>query len=399
VLFDCGSIKLGGRPLDKVVRQVIEDAKDDKDGVSSIDVVVATHRHKDHVSGFDDPAWAEVQVKEVWMPWTENPADSEGSRIRDIQSRLAAQLKARLEVRLAADSSPEEKNRLQYSQIMAANALTNEKAMRTLHHGFAGNPLRRFLPAEEKNSEIKLAVSWFNTPALPGVTVHVLGPSRSEEIIRDLDPPAGQSYLNLPKLQLFEDKVVQDREDFSPFAHQWRMTVEEYKNAYPGLAQSLLDKDRKTFTDGFLVDEAMAAALDQAVNGTSLMLVLQVGTATLLFPGDAQWGTWRQALENQVFRILMEETDFYKVGHHGSHNATPKEFVESVVGKDFWAMVSTCATSQWPEIPKMELLRDIKVKTAKIVRSDLPQEAPREAFTAPSEGVVEAFIPCKPPVA
>jgi beta-lactamase superfamily II metal-dependent hydrolase len=395
VLFDCGSIKLGGRPLDEVVLQVIEDAKDDQDGVPRIDVIVATHRHRDHVSGFDDPAWSGVQVKEVWMPWIEDPTDPQGRRIRDIQSRLAAQLQARLEVRLKADSSPEEKTRLEYSQEMAVNALTNEKAMRTLHQGFGGNPQRRFLPGKENTtSENKLAVAWFKTPALPGVTVHVLGPSRSEETIRDLDPPAGQSYLNLPKLKLFESKVIQVREDSGPFGQQWRMNAEEYQKAYPVLARSLLEPDRQALSTGFLVDEAMAAALDQAVNGTSLMLVLQVGNATLLFPGDAQWGTWRQALENQEFRRLLEETDFYKVGHHGSHNATPVEFIQSLVGEDFWTMVSTCSFSRWPQIPKKELLNAIRKRTDKMVRSDMPLEAPAEAFGVPTEGVIEAFIPC-----
>ena len=390
LLFDCGSIKFGARPLKEVVRQVIEDAKDDRDGVPRLDVIVATHRHRDHVSGFDDPAWAGVQVKEVWMPWTEDPTDTEGRRIRDIQSRLASQLEVQLKARLTAASSQEESAQLEYSLDLALNALTNEKAMRTLHQGFAGNPQRRFLPAkEENNQEKKLATAWFQTPVLPGVTVHVLGPSRSEEIICDLDPPAGQSYL-----KLFESLAIIDGGETSPFGQHWRLQLEEYEKTYPGLAQSLPEADRNTLRRGFNVDEAMAAALDQAVNGTSLMLVLQVGNATLLFPGDAQWGTWRLALENQDFRRLMEETDFYKVGHHGSHNATPVEFIQSVVGKDFWAMVSTCSVSQWPQIPKKKLLDDMRNKTDKIARSDKPQEALASAFAVANHAVIEAIIPC-----
>jgi beta-lactamase superfamily II metal-dependent hydrolase len=390
VLFDCGSIKFGARPIKEVVRQVIEDAKDDRDGVPRLDVIVATHRHRDHVSGFDDPAWAEVQVKEVWMPWTEDPTDPEGRRIRDIQSRLAAQLEVQLKARLAAASSPEESTQLEHSLDLALNALTNEKAMRTLHQGFAGDPQRRFLPAkEENNHEKKLPVAWFKTPVLPGVTVHVLGPSRSEEIIRDLDPPAGQSYL-----KLFESLAIIDGGGPSPFGQHWRLQLEEYEETYPGLAQSLPEDDRNTLRRGFKVDEAMAAALDQAVNGTSLMLVLQVGSATLLFPGDAQWGTWRQALENQDFRRLMEETDFYKVGHHGSHNATPVEFIQSVLGRDFWAMVSTCSVAQWPKIPKKELLDAMRDKTDKVAQSDRPQEARTQAFPVANNAVIEAIIPC-----
>src|ERR1022692_2045823 len=74
VLVDCGSIAGGPRPMEQIVGDIIEDAKD-PDGNSRIDVVVATHRHKDHVSGFANPLWKSVQVKEVWIPWTENPDD------------------------------------------------------------------------------------------------------------------------------------------------------------------------------------------------------------------------------------------------------------------------------------------------------------------------------------
>ena len=62
-----------------IVDRIIEDVTDE-DGVPRIDVVVATHRHKDHVSGFGNAKWNSVEVKEVWMPWTEDPTDEEEER-------------------------------------------------------------------------------------------------------------------------------------------------------------------------------------------------------------------------------------------------------------------------------------------------------------------------------
>ena len=70
---------------------IVEDARDD-DGVSRIDVVVGTHRHQDHVSGFENDVWEQVEVREVWMPWTEDDEDVEGRRILDKQSKKAMQL-------------------------------------------------------------------------------------------------------------------------------------------------------------------------------------------------------------------------------------------------------------------------------------------------------------------
>ena len=55
---------------------------------------------------------------------------------------------------------------------IVANALVlnNADAMKTLHSGFAGRPERRFLPVKEAGSRL------LQTPVLPGVRIHVLGP-------------------------------------------------------------------------------------------------------------------------------------------------------------------------------------------------------------------------------
>jgi hypothetical protein len=86
---------------------------------------------------------------------------------------------------------------------------------------------------------------------------------------------------------------------------------------------------------------AVAVALDKAVNGTNLLLMFQVKKAHLLLSGDAQWGTWHAALEDPQWRELLTKTTFHKVGHHGSHNASPKDLVDNVLGEGVCEMVST----------------------------------------------------------
>jgi hypothetical protein len=193
ILFDCGTIKTGPRTIEDVVRDVIEEARD-PDRKPRIDVIVATHRHRDHVSGFADPLWKTVEVQEVWMPWTEDPDDPEAEKIRHSQYRAASALDSNIKQRidrLKAANPPQENARLTMISELAANALSNVEAMQTLHEGFAGRPKRRFFPAEGPGDRV------FESSALPGVSVHVLGPSRDEKMIRDMDPPAGQSYLQL----------------------------------------------------------------------------------------------------------------------------------------------------------------------------------------------------------
>ena len=53
-----------------------------------------------------------------------------------------------------------------------------------------------------------------------------------------------------------------------------------------------------------------------------------IGRTRLLFPGDAQIENWQYALKlsprSKAIRKTLATVDLYKVGHHGSRNATPK---------------------------------------------------------------------------
>lgn len=74
ILIDCGSFgslpsKPGGgrgakkQTIEEIAGAVIDDlAEDEPGGVPRADVVVVTHRHKDHISGFVHPRWATVKV-------------------------------------------------------------------------------------------------------------------------------------------------------------------------------------------------------------------------------------------------------------------------------------------------------------------------------------------------
>jgi hypothetical protein len=53
-----------------------------------------------------------------------------------------------------------------------------------------------------------------------------------------------------------------------------------------------------------------------------VVLLIAAGARTLLFPGDAQIESWEYALPK--YRRYLTDVDLYKVGHHGSLNATPK---------------------------------------------------------------------------
>ncbi|MBI5258899.1 MAG: hypothetical protein HY855_20510 [Burkholderiales bacterium] len=381
ILFDCGSIEASpaGGAMGGIVRRIIADATD-ADGVPRIDVVVATHRHKDHVAGFADPAWAGVQVREVWLPWTEHPSDAEARRIREVQSKLALGLNQALAAAPVAVGA-EAQRQFDLSRDVVANALmlSNDAAMRTLHSGFAGTPLRRFFPEQDAQH---LPVRLVQTPALPGVKVHVMGPSRDPRVIRDMDPPKGQGYLRAraaaPRVE--DGNVVTIR----PFAPEFLAEG----GAVPWqLSAAELDLIHQA---GAMDELAVAVALDKAVNGTSLVLLLDVAGTLLLFPGDAQWGTWMNILDDAQWSDLLRRVAFYKIGHHGSHNATPPNFVRTLMPRGCCAMASTLTRAIWQFIPKQELLTDLLAHGAQVARSDLPP--PGGPVFRIDTGVLEAHV-------
>lgn len=389
VLVDCGSHTAGypsakWKPED-VVLQLIADVTDEKRG-AAIDVVVASHRHQDHVSGFRSPLWKGVTVGEVWMPWTENPNDPRATEIRDRQSRLALGLNLAFKQQ-AFDNRWMSSDVKQSLQSIAGNSLTNEAAMRTLHRGFAGRPSRKFLASRRKALTIA---------GCPGLAVHVLGPSREESVIRDMDPPTGQSYLRFiaPALDGGATASPTSRHteyrSTGPFARNLTISPLTYEND-PDLREPLA-ADVKAAATAMMRDDdiATAVALDKAVNGTSLMLVFEFGKAFLLFPGDAQWGTWNAALSEAKARDVLSRTTFYKVGHHGSHNATPVEFVQNVLNPEekIWgSAASVRPVGMWPQIPRIPLLDELKQRSSRLVRSDRPGRS-RSGYTVrPGVGV------------
>ncbi|MDP3984284.1 MAG: hypothetical protein Q8Q52_04665 [Acidimicrobiia bacterium] len=376
ILVDCGAHSSGypreGWKPEQVVDQIVADVT--TAGEPHIDVVVATHRHQDHVVGFRAKAWSQVSVGEVWLPWTENPKDPLARAILNRQSRLAFGLQAAFQSAAfgARWTNPERAASL---RDLVTNSLTNASAMRTLHSGFLGKPKRRYLSVADPAT--------ITSDFCPGLTVHVLGPSKDEEVIRDMDPPAGQSYLHFldPSMpmdaeaiggELSSEMERQLERSQRPFSRNFTFPATEYESDPAAL---LLDAETKEAAAAFMREDdlAVAVSLDKAVNGTSLMLMFEFGDAFLLFPGDAQWGTWRGAMDDAEHRDLLSRTTFLKVGHHGSHNATPKEFVEDVLGAKLWcAAASVRPINFWPEIPKADLLTALGKRSERVIRSDQP---------------------------
>ncbi len=385
ILVDCGSIAAGPLTMTDVVEQILADTQDEN-GLSHIDVLVCTHRHADHVSGFGNPKWKQVKVKEVWFPWTEDPDDPDATEIRESQAGLALALVNRWanpESSSPGGINPEDSTPLGAEQAqwhaMALNALTNQKAMTMLHEGIASRPKAFFLSGNGDPKRIK-------SEALPEINAFVLGPSKSPEVIRDMNPPAGKTFL---RQQISSANTM---EHLEPFSEDWPMDPSRFAEHADWNHLMVSDAHAKRIEQAASAwDPAVTVALEQAVNGTSLILAFEIGDAVLFFPGDAQWGTWNEMLQKPKARALIERAGFWKVGHHGSHNATPQEFVQDWVSRQCCAMMST-KKGKWASIPRIPLVDAIKGKGIEMASSDSRKNSDYKRFSVWNKQRVETRL-------
>jgi beta-lactamase superfamily II metal-dependent hydrolase len=354
MLVDCGVHGLGVRqPMGDVISDLLSEVSDT--GTPRLDLVVVTHRHQDHVSGFADRRWQDVEVGEVWLPWSEDPGDPEAQRARTALDGMARTLALRL---AGVDDDVSQ---------MALNSLSNEKAMSTLQQGFAGQPARSYLSADKPDRR--------DAPGLRRGRIFVLGPTKDERAVRRMNPPRPERWFE------GADGAAGGRANADgdlPFDEPYVVRVgaaradrAAYEQGYPDLAVS--DKLWTSLNPPAQADPLVTAAwLDRAINNTSLVFVLEVGEVRVLFAGDAQWGVWEGILRNPDARQLLAQVDAVKVGHHGSHNGTPRSLAESILRDDVVSLMSVTPMSRWEAIPAPGLVESLNDDQRSLVRADEP---------------------------
>ncbi|GAB2442361.1 hypothetical protein GCM10027262_56730 [Nocardia tengchongensis] len=366
MLVDCGVHSQGrARPIQESVRAIIADLTEAApDHRPHLDVVVATHHHADHITGFACEEWEQVLVDEVWVPFVEDPNDADARRIRGGQTDAANGLLALGERRVAEFAGRAVPTGVLQARMFALNAQGNAGATDRLlgrnQLGFAAPHRVRFLPSKQE-AENRIAVDRV------GLVAHVLGPSRDINFLKRMDPPAQQSWPLVRAAAGDTDATL------TPLFHPRYIVSGPLPGRLPE-AKADLALQKLVHDDDRLL--RAAAILENAVNNTSVFFVLDISGTRLLFPGDAQQGAWDYVFSDARNVELLADLAFYKVGHHGSHNATPRRFVEKDWQTPGYAMVPFGPVQRWVKtIPKKSLVESLESHHHMVVRADQPPAA------------------------
>jgi beta-lactamase superfamily II metal-dependent hydrolase len=371
-------------------------------------LIIVTHRHQDHIIGFSRSAdiFKDFKVGAVWMSIWEteyDPNEKKETKKKSFAAEFQEELTSfalGMQVRLAAGSDTPD-----FDEIMAM--LENATGVDRASLAAAGGDEPAKKPGKGGGTNAA-SLAFLKTglgvepeyygkgdkPKLPkalknaGLTAEILGPPPLDRVdflkLMDLKKGVGQ-YLG----ESSDDGEVKA---FDPFGGAWHAEAGDYKpSAFREWTRESKENPRAAMEAAIQSAQpsllfTAAKTLDGMLNNQSLVVLFTINEKKLLFAGDAQGGNWEYWMFggtpekapsvdtiDKKSKAILANLDFYKVGHHGSTNATPISAVETMAG-DFASMCSTQEDSfgtvaNQSEVPRVPLLAAL-AKKSKIVRSD-----------------------------
>ena len=389
MLVDCGSFRNSNASKTRL-RKIVADIAAQSEG-APLDVVVGTHQHNDHVSGFVhcEEELRAIGVEQVWLSWLDDPQDPTAVQIGKDHNNLQLALYA-ARGKLASIAGPQARTRLSvlddvlgfYGASAKTPPVLPAEAVRLLKQ--MGRKKPRYL----KPGTIL---------SLPGlapdrVRVYVLGPPHDYEQIQQINPRAGESYdhgLAFQGTSATRFLAAVDARTNGPDSDERQYPFHDPLKQRAGRESARLkklqasyrrrgDTWRKIDDDWLNQAESLALFLDSYTNNSSLVLALELVDSgkVLLFAADAQTGNWRSwehvswKNKNVSLEDLLARTVLYKAGHHGSHNATLVQALEMMTHEDLVCLIpvhkkdpNITKSSGW-KMPARNLLRRLREKTA-----------------------------------
>jgi hypothetical protein len=344
VLIDFGSTGMPkGIDSSEQMMKVAQDIQEHSGG--KLTVVVATHRHKDHISGFTTKKdgggtgdiIAALKPDIVVQPWTEDPLakDPASTTLKTKTQSTEAQAATPRFI-----SSLDHMNTLAeaaYAEVMHLSSskfrvplekdLADQIAFLSDDNSLPNRLAVANLAAMGKNHYVSHGYKLDLTRLLPGVKAHFLGPptlDQHADIQKERSDDKNEFWMlqgaarGFWQLQAATGELIKD---FTSGSSQLFPFADAYQNYFPRHTRWFI-RQLRTLRGQQL--QGLVRILDKAMNNTSVILLLEVAGKKLLFPGDAQIENWEYALTLEDNLKLLEDVHLYKVGHHGSRNATPR---------------------------------------------------------------------------
>jgi beta-lactamase superfamily II metal-dependent hydrolase len=438
ILIDCGVFKgtSGTGDLGSIT-DAVEDMFQTTGG--KLALVIMTHRHADHIAGFKAERFKDFKASMVWMPYweqfNEKKADS-GVNLQLNTQTLAANL-ANVALNLSGGENADAmKVLLQLGKPSGAEDVNSAHNLLVDIQDLAANLAIQFRGRDDADAKEALAqlgnatgiedfsaaatdkkkrggnavaldmlkdhlgsngdnVRYYaagDKPELPdelkGLKATILGPppekAKAFLALMDLKKGVGQ-YL---------DSMAESTDGpgpIQPFANEWIAKAKDYPQQDELKYDDIMQRVNTAQPDMLAT---AAAKIENFLNNQSLVVLFEFDGKKLLFAGDAQGGNWEYWLYKmeaplkdptdagdivEASKELLQTIDFYKVGHHGSTNATPIPVVDAASArpKTSKGFVSMCSTEvgvygnpkKETEVPRVLLMDELN-KGSCLVRSD-----------------------------
>ncbi len=392
-------------------------------------VVAATHEHTDHLYGFRhaEDEFDPIEIDDLWLAWTEDPTDPVAADLKERYGMKIRALEAAIGL-LGSTGNPlagRLRGLLDF-EYPGALAATGGNAAQ-LDYLREKSKKKLLGPADYRRPGEVLSL-----PGVDGVRIYVLGPPRDVDWIKSLTrsselypeltgaaeiggfaaaalEAAGAGFLDeeekerLRRGHPFDESVEIPKKKVLDNAALREFFSKHYGfETGPGHGPEW----RRIDEDWLSAAEDLALSINSKTNNTSLVLAVELTESeqrkVLLFAADAQVGNWLSWHEiywpdedddyGEITTAgLLSRTVLYKVGHHGSRNATLShkglemmqsgELVAMIPVDEEWAM-----NAQGWEHPAEKLLARLYQKckgrilrTDDIPNGDNPPSRPQEA--------------------
>jgi hypothetical protein len=396
-----------------------------------VNALVATHEHWDHVAGFffAQDQFRELKPDEVWAAWTEDPDQTIATENKKKTNAMAAAVGMAVTRMMNAESAYDRECGAAAAKVMdfsgalgAANfSERSDQAMQFVTN--QRKPGDRFLEPGDV-----LERDW-----IPGgLRVYVLAPPKDRDALRqDRTPheegfkdekdnksrnskdgaasawaaallgasgentPTGELAATADRARPFDISLAWPEEEMFK---QSASTATASDPIWP-LTRRYRDEPWRRIDNDWLHSAAsLALQLDNSINNTSLVLAIELVASgkVLLFVGDSELESWK-SWQNRVFQLrngarvtagdLLARTVFYKVGHHGSGNATLRAGLARMTSPELVAAVPTdtefASTKQGWDMPAAKLVPALAAQAkGRVLYADPGKSCVRESNPA-----------------